>query len=379
MPSRYRSDSRMDLPRSTEQARDAALLRATTELFIQEATHDRDEVRRYEELAAHFLPRVALEDRIFVAERLASRRDAPVAIVRMLAKDKLEVARPVLARSSVLGSLDLLTVIAATEAEHHKLIARRPALAPEVERALRIGDNVEVIALLEASSPAGKEETAGETAGPVSGGPAGERDWLQQRQAIAFKSSRLDPWHFLGMQRAARLRLMADLAVRPPVRRHGVSAPPADRAFRVILGAAQVVGLARSGQRSALISSISEGLDIEIDLVTACLDDATGEPLAVLLKAMRLDNVQAQQVFLLASPTVGRDVTAFFRLTDLYAGMESVVAETLVEAWQGAAVEPAIPRHEPLFAENGQLRRSSVADQSSEKRQTPSADQARHA
>src|SRR5258706_13522621 len=77
---------------STQLMRDSALLRATTELFIQEQTHSPDEVRRYEELTAHLLPKVGEEDRIFLAERLASRADAPQAVVRMLAKDRIAVA-----------------------------------------------------------------------------------------------------------------------------------------------------------------------------------------------------------------------------------------------------------------------------------------------
>jgi hypothetical protein len=376
MHSRYRSDSRVDIPLGAEHNRDAALLRATTELFIQEVAHDRDEVRRYEELAAHFLPRVAIEDRIFVAERLAPRADAPLAIIRMLAKDKIEVARPVISRSVVLGSLDLLTIMAATGVDHHKLIARRPGLSSDVEQALRIAGNVDVIASLdEAKAVPVEATTRGEPAKPshaANGLPAKSPDWFTQRQAVGVKSGRLDPWLFLQMERPARLRLMADLAVRAPTRRSATSPNPVDRAFRSILGAAQIVGFARSGQRDALVSSIAESLEIESAFVAASLDDVTGEPLAVLLKALRLDNVQVQQVFLLASPKVGRDVTAFFRLADLYAGMEPVVAETLIEAWRDGA-DSAHPRHEPLFAENGRIRRPGVADQPREER-LPQAD-----
>src|SRR4029077_14039161 len=81
---------------STQLMRDSALLRATTELFLQEEAHSADEVRRYEELVAHLLPKVADPDRAFLAERLAGRTDAPQAVVRMLAKDKIAIAAPVL-------------------------------------------------------------------------------------------------------------------------------------------------------------------------------------------------------------------------------------------------------------------------------------------
>jgi hypothetical protein len=383
MDNKFRSDGRVDMSLSSEQTRDAALLRATTELFAQGMPHDRDEIRRYEELAVHFLSRVAVADRTFVAEELAVRIDAPLTVVRMLAKDKIEVASAVIRRSSVLGSLDLLAVIAATSVEHHRLVARRPGLSAEVERALRLLGDGEVIGCLDAakgpapadirSEPAAAAPTPSPAAPPP---PNASSGWFTQRQAARLGPDRFDPWVFLSLDRAARLRLMADLATRPPIRRYVGPANRLDRAFRSILGAAQIVGFARSSQRSALIGSIAEALDVGADLVMAALDDATGEALAVLLKALSLDNVQAQQVFLLASPT-GRDVSAFFRLADLYAGMETVVAETLVEAWRGD-IQTSPLRHEPLFAENGQLRRPSVTEQSRD-RLPPAADRANSA
>ncbi|MCB1487912.1 MAG: DUF2336 domain-containing protein [Bauldia sp.] len=307
---------------ATQRCHDAALLRASTELFVQETAHGRDEIRRFEELALHLLPRVDREDRIYVATRLAVRIDAPQAVARSLARDEIEVATPILRHSPVLAPLDLLTVIAATGVAHHRLIAERPLLGEDVERALRIAADPEVAAILDrrkgpaAASPATGIPEAAEAA------PRHGRD-------------RLDPWVFLADERTARLRLLADIATN----HHDFAATAtdptmvADRAFRSILGAAQVVGFARIGNRGALVDAIVDGLDLAPELVTACLDDKRGEPLAVLLKALSLPREQAQQVFLLASP-VGRDPTVFFDLCDLYAGMEPTVATTLAQAWR---------------------------------------------
>ena len=129
MQSKNLSDGLAELARANERKRDAALLRATTELFVLDVIHDRDEIRRFEELATHFLPKVGVTDRVFVAERLAICSDAPLAVLRMLARDTIEVATPVLRNSSALGAVDLLSVIAAGSVEHHRLIARRPSLS----------------------------------------------------------------------------------------------------------------------------------------------------------------------------------------------------------------------------------------------------------
>jgi hypothetical protein len=338
---------------STQQMRDSALLRATTELFVQELVHDRDEIRRFDELATHLLPKVSDGDRAYVAERLAIRLDAPIAIIRLLARDRIEIAEPVLRRSPVLGPLDLLAVIAATGPAHHALIAERAGIGDEVRQALRI------------SAGAGSVvATAPEEASPVQPDPEPEPAFAAEPRPSARSAGeggRFDPWRFLAMERPQRLRLMAELATRPPIRRYSGPAGRLDRAFRAILGAAQIVGLARGNQRAQLIAAIAEALAVEPRLVIACLDDATGEPLAVLLKALGLDSIQAQQVFLLSTTTVGKDVTVFFRLCDLYAGMDPSVAEILSEAWQVPA-RAARPVHQPVFAENGERRRTAAVE-----------------
>lgn len=337
---------------STQQMRDSALLRATTELFVQELVHDRDEIRRFDELVTHLLPKVPVGDRAYVAERLAIRLDAPIGVVRLLAKDRIEVAAPVIRRSPVLGPLDLLAIIAATGSEHHRIIAERPGIGEDVQRALRISAGELPASERAGTPPALQVENEVEDSADPS---------LPNSARSAGEGGRFDPWRFLAMERPQRLRLMAELATRPPVRHYAGPAGRLDRAFRAILGAAQIVGLARGNQRAQLISAIAEALAVEPRLVIACLDDATGEPLAVLLKALGLDSIQAQQVFLLSATIVGKDVSAFFRLCDLYAGMDPSVAEVLSEAWR-VPVRAARPGHQPVFAENGERRRAAAVE-----------------
>lgn len=332
---------------STQQTRDSALLRATTELFVQELVHDRDEIRRFDELATHLIPKVPETDRCYVAERLAFRLDAPIGLVRLLARDTIKVAAPLLRSSPVLGPLDLLAIIAATGPEHHRLIAERAGINEEVRRALRIS--------------AGEADAADQPRAEPPSPPMAEPTILTEAAPAApgGDGGRFDPWRFLALERPHRLRLMAELATRPPVRHYSGPAGRLDRAFRAILGAAQIVGLARNGQRAPLITAIAEALALEPRFVIACLDDETGEPLAVLLKALGLDSIQAQQVFLLATTSVGRDVNVFFRLCDLYAGMDASVAEVLSDAWRIPA-RTTRPAHQPVFAENGERRRTAT-------------------
>ena len=135
---------------SNQQSRDAALLRATTELFALGSKHDVDEIRRFEELATHFLGKVSSADRAFVAERLAKAKDAPPSVLRMLGKDLIEIAQPVLRRSESLSEIDLLSIISSTGPAHHRQIAQRGTLPAPVVAALRLAGDPQTISLLAA-------------------------------------------------------------------------------------------------------------------------------------------------------------------------------------------------------------------------------------
>ena len=356
MQSRKLSDDLAEVARASQQTRDAALLRATTELFVQDLTHDADEIRRYEELAIHFLPKVPVSDRALVAERLSICADAPPAVIRALARDVIDVAASVIRRSPVLDSLDLLGVIAATDVEHHRLIARRPALGNDVKQALRLIGDADVIGFLDD----GPSMRAAPTEAAASEAPATPTAVRPEMSTSPKRRGRFDVWQFLELDRPSRLRIIADIAMRPPMPAQPAPTGGADRAFRSILSAAQIAGFARKGQIAEMIAAVADGVELGPDAVAACLNDRTGEALAVLLKALRLDDIQAQQIFLLASP-VGRDVQAFFPLTDLFAGMEHATAETLCEAWRIATVERKAG-HEPHLAENGERRRSTMGE-----------------
>ena len=355
MQSRRLSDDLADVARANQRTRDSALLRATTELFLQDLTHDEDEIRRYEELAIHFLPKVPVEVRATIAERLAACADAPRAVIRTLARDVFQVAAPVIRQSQVLDSFDLLSVIAATDVEHHRLIARRGDLGEDVKRALRLTGDAEVIGHLD-HGPAMR-------AMPVEGtdiekATTSDAEPAVQVSALARRGNRFDIWQFLDLDRATRLRVIADIAMGPPMPHPASIGHSADRAFRSILSAAQIVGFARGGRIGEMIAAIADGLELSPEAVAACVNDRTGEPLAVVLKALRLDDIQAQQVFLMASP-VGSDVQAFFPLTDLYAGMDHATAQVLCEAWRIVMAERKAA-HEPFMAENGDRRRGAA-------------------
>jgi uncharacterized protein (DUF2336 family) len=92
------------------------------------------------ELAADILKRISkdveMSIRIGLAERLAHDQNAPRELILMLADDRVEVAKPILARSPVLSDADLIQVIEKGTEGHQIAIAERPAIGETVTAAL---------------------------------------------------------------------------------------------------------------------------------------------------------------------------------------------------------------------------------------------------
>jgi len=328
MPDRN-SDGFSNLARANRRTRSAALLRAATELYVLDRDHDRDQNRRFAELLVHLLPDAEEPERRFVAERLAGSGDAPTSIVTMLACDTIDVARPMLERSRALGTAELLEVIAATGPDHHRVIAARKDLPDEVRAAVAVSAEPPPAAHVAVhDSPA--EPSDGPAAAVLRlAGEAGLGEVLPGR-SLAGTASLQD---FLRATRPARIRTIANLAGKKPETEEGQTGGAGEGLDR-ILTAAQVIGLARAWKVEELTAAVADGLSLPADVVAASISDPTGEALAVLLRALRLDDATAQQVFLLMSP-VGRDVKRFFPLAELYSGLAPHVADTLVAHWRG--------------------------------------------
>ena len=110
------------------------------------AQHERD-------LAGDILKRlskdVEMSIRIGLAARLADDPSAPHDLIALLADDKIEVAKPILARSPVLSDADLVRIVERGSDEHQIAIAERPNIGETVSAALaRSACELAVIGLL---------------------------------------------------------------------------------------------------------------------------------------------------------------------------------------------------------------------------------------
>lgn len=107
---------------------------------------------RGRDLAAKILDKLirAFETKVRreLAERLATKTGVPHSLIVMLANDEIEVARPILLESALLGEADLIAIIRERGLEHQQTIAMRSPLGEAVCDALVETDNVAVIQAL---------------------------------------------------------------------------------------------------------------------------------------------------------------------------------------------------------------------------------------
>jgi uncharacterized protein (DUF2336 family) len=84
------------------------------------------------EILIHVYRSVQTDMRRVLAERFAARADAPHALVLALANDIIEIARPVIRLSPVLGDEDLVRLVVDGSPDHRIAVTERPALSARV-------------------------------------------------------------------------------------------------------------------------------------------------------------------------------------------------------------------------------------------------------
>ncbi|MGH7019330.1 MAG: DUF2336 domain-containing protein [Brevundimonas sp.] len=100
------------------------------------------------------------EIRQVLAQRLAKVEWAPAALVRMLAADEIDIARPVIAASPLLLDDDLLQLLADCSIEHQIQVALRPNIGAAVARAIVAGRDPAVMTALATNRSARVEPDA---------------------------------------------------------------------------------------------------------------------------------------------------------------------------------------------------------------------------
>lgn len=125
------------------------LSEAVSDLFVTESEALSDKERALMQAILHHLIRDAESSvRRLMSEKLANIPTVPRDLIKMLANDEIEIAGPILKKSTVLQDVDLIEVIRNRTMEHQLAIAVREHVSEQVSGALVVAGHESVITTL---------------------------------------------------------------------------------------------------------------------------------------------------------------------------------------------------------------------------------------
>jgi len=287
------------------------LLRVLTDLYLQRPTHTPEDERYYTELALRLIEATDVPERAALAARLAPLPSAPRAVIERLARDAIEVARPILERSPCLTAADLAAIAEDRGGAHAEIIATRPAA--------------------QAASPA------------------------EAAQAEACELSEL----FYTADAAERRLILINLD-------YSSLAPsrPVANIQRADVWRLEAAALQHNTE--TVLREIERMLGVSRAQARRIVDDGLGEPIVVAAKAINLAADVLQRMLLFMNPRVGQSVNRVYELAELYSEISVDAARRLVAIWREAdETESRPPQHETIawrtVAENARRALSEVS------------------
>ncbi|WP_300528163.1 DUF2336 domain-containing protein [Maricaulis sp.] len=255
-----------------------------------------------------------------VAQRLSTLNEAPHRLLRMLATDRFEVARPILEDCQALTDFDMLEIVQTGTIQHRTLVARREDVSETVAAALAAYGEPEVVErLLKNKTAILAAPTVDHLVGMALDNARFAPLLIRREELRPAQAFRLF-WGCDGTDRRAILdRFAVDRTILidasedifPMAQAEGWSDPLVGRILRYIdrrqrnreaiamspfVSLEQAMeALRREGVRRELVSEIATLSGIDDRLMTRMFDDLAGEPLAVLCKAtgLKWENFQA--------------------------------------------------------------------------------------
>jgi uncharacterized protein (DUF2336 family) len=110
------------------------LFRAAVSAFCAITRPSRREITQLEDLTLPLFDEVTVESKRYVAAALSECPNPPAALVRRLADESVDIAAPLLVRSTLLTDVDLIALIGRHGHGHARAIGRRPGLNPSIAR-----------------------------------------------------------------------------------------------------------------------------------------------------------------------------------------------------------------------------------------------------
>ncbi|MHB8286292.1 MAG: DUF2336 domain-containing protein [Caulobacteraceae bacterium] len=333
------------------------LLREITDMFFAETSYGRGEIALFDDVLSKLVVDMEQEVRAELAERMGPAGNAPQGLLRTLAFDAIEVARPILEQSPTLSEADLLAVVGNRGQEHLRAVSRRKHVPEAVcDVIVERGDDMTVGVLVnndtaQLSRDALERVVDRATENPALHAAVVERqdlppDLLNEmyflverrlRDHIVERNAHLAPGVVQAALEAGRKRIAARDGALP------ADYPEAEAAVRLLSARKAItpqvlVSFLRDGQRTRFILALAESTNIDFATARRIMERRDLDALAVLCKAAKFDRALFTTFAVVIS---GKDGMA--RATEygkLYAELSEDTAMRTIRFWRVRQGEP---------------------------------------
>ena len=322
------------------------MLRRLTDLFLVNADqYSEDQIALIDDVFVRIIEVIEESSRALLAIRLAPQRKAPPKTLRVLAcDDKIDVASPVLIWSPRLDEPTLVECAKTKSQEHLLAISRRKMLTEAVTDILvERGDQQIVLSTVQNSgakfSSKGFATLVKRSDGDdhlalcVGKRPDIPPQLLRQLLKAASESVRIK----LGTERPSAKKLIDHVVtdVTAQIHVHAMARPLESATAQVLVNSLNVAGqldskkleaFAKDGRLEEIVAALSLMSDTPVDFVERAMNDANGESLLVLCKAIGLSGVTTKSILTIgthkhfrSAVEIERRLAAFNRLDQLTA------------------------------------------------------------
>ncbi len=328
-----------------------------TDLFLSEDARLTDRERA---LMASILQKlvkdIEMEVRRALAKSLASNQEAPSELIGVLVNDEIEIAQPILLRSSVLTDPDLIRIIRFRGREHWLAISMRSPLSEFVSEAIVATGDEDAIERLLKNQDAELSQRAMEYL-------VAESERVDRFQEPLLKRHDLPPELAIKMywwvsaalrQYMVRTYKMSELSVDQMVeettarltRALPSEAKSADQTAAALidrlsqkneLNPQNLIKFLRSGRIGAFIAGVSHMAGLDGQMMRQIVFEAGGESLAITCKAMGWQRTEFANVFLLSRQFQGTHQISPARLEEALKFFDDVTeptANSILHYWR---------------------------------------------
>jgi uncharacterized protein (DUF2336 family) len=352
--SRNKLESLVQLAHETSSERRRELLREITDVFLDNpSSYNSTESQYFGEImgkVAYDLERQVREE---LARKLAAEAAAPPDLIKRLAGDEIEVARPVITESPVLQEHDLIEIAERQGQEHLIAMTERPDIGERLSDVLvDKGDDRVVEGLVRNESAkiarntmekvVARSETSAALQEPLVDRPDLPADLMRDMLAFVtedIKSKILEQTNMVNSEKLDELLddVGTKLGRQSGLRRGGKSKPEVliqELLAKGELNEGKLVELARQRQVPELICGLAQLSELDIPTTRRAIMDRTGEGLAIVCKSCGFNQTTFSTLVNHVWPDSERSIEQSCTLIALYNQVTMETAQRVMRFWR---------------------------------------------